>query len=142
MSDLEPETNALAQQLAAAATNLNWVSETDAPFEVLLWPELSATTSGEKISAKQVLEQAHLPPETSVEIQDLETFFEPALPQSWHSAEEQAIAGQFRHLQALLHKTLKDIQVFRCGEIELEIYIVGRSSKGDWIALQTSAVET
>lgn len=142
MSNLEPETKALTQQLSAAATNLNWVSETDAPFEVLLWPELSTTPSGEKISAKQVLEQAHLPPETPVEIQDLDTFFEPALPQSWHSAEEQAIAEQFRNLQALLHETLEDIQVFRCGEIELEIYIVGRSPKGDWISLHTAAVET
>jgi Nuclease A inhibitor-like protein len=141
MSNLEPETEPLMQQIATAATNLNWVSETDAPFEVLLWT-LSAKPSVEKISGKQVLEQAHLPLETPVETQDLDTFFEPTLPQSWHSAKEQAIAKQFQSLQALLHKTLEDIQVFRCGEIEIEIYIVGRSPKGEWIVLHTTAVET
>jgi Nuclease A inhibitor-like protein len=138
MSDLAAETEALAQQIATAATGLNWPSETDAPFEVLLWPEPSAA----QFSAKQVLEQAHLAPETPVETQDLDTFFEPTLPQSWHSAEEQAIAKQFQALQALLHQSLEDIQVFRCGEIEIEIYIAGRCRRGNWIVLHTAAVET
>jgi Nuclease A inhibitor-like protein len=137
-----PETEALVQQIATAATGLNWPSETDAPFKVLLWTEPSEKTSTANFSEKQVLEQAHLAPETPVETLDLDTFFEPTLPQSWNSAEEQAIAEQFQALQALLHRTLEDIQVFRCGEIEIEIYIVGRSNKSNWIILHTTAVET
>jgi Nuclease A inhibitor-like protein len=133
-----PETEALVQQLAIAVTNLNWPSETDAPFEVLPWTEPSTA----KLDAKQVLEQADLAPETPVETLDLDTFFEPTLPQPWHSAEEQAIAEQFQTLQTLLHQSLEDIQIFRCGEVEIEIYIVGRSPKGDWIVLHTTAVET
>jgi Nuclease A inhibitor-like protein len=137
MSDLAPETEALIQQIATAVTDLNWTSETDAPFGVMAWP-LSAATP----SASQILEQAHLAPETSVETLDLNTFFEPTQPQDWHSPEEQAIAKQFQALQSLLHQTLEDIQVFRCGDIEIDIYIVGRSQKGDWIVLHTKAVET
>ncbi len=142
MSELAPETEALVQQIATAVTDLNWPSETDAPFEVLAWTEPSAKMPTAKFSGKQVLEQAHLDPEMPVETLDLDTFFEPTLPQSWHSAEEQAIAEQFHDLQTLLHQTLEDIQVFRCGEIEIEIYIVGRSNKSNWIILHTTAVET
>jgi Nuclease A inhibitor-like protein len=137
MSDLAPETKALIQQIATAVTDLNWSSETDAPFEVMAWPLSTATPS-----ASQVLEQAHLAPEAVVETLDLDTFFEPTQPQDWHSPEEQAIAKQFQTLQSLLHQTLEDIQVFRCGEIEIDIYIVGRCRKSDWIVLHTSAVET
>jgi Nuclease A inhibitor-like protein len=142
MSDLTPETEAIVQQIATAATDLNWPSETDAPFDVLVWPEASAKTPTAKFSGKQVLEQAHLDPETPIEILDLVTFFEPTLPQSWHSAEEQAIARQFQALHSLLNQTLEDIQVFRCGEIEIDIYIVGRSPESDWVVLHTAAVET
>jgi hypothetical protein len=138
MSDLAPETEALVQQIAAAVTDLNWPSETDAPSEVTAWTGLSTS----KLSAQQVLEQAHLAPDTAVATVDLNTFFEPTQPQPWHSAEEQAITEQFQALQALLQQTLADIQVFRCGEIEIEIYIVGRNAQGDWIVLHTTAVET
>jgi hypothetical protein len=142
MSELAPETEALVQQIETAVTDLNWPSETDAPFEVLAWTEPSAKTPTAKFSGKQILEQAYLAPETPIETLDLDTFFEPTLPQSWHSAEEQAIAKQFQALQTLLHQTLEDIQVFRCGKIEIDIYIVGRSPKGDWVVLHTAAVET
>jgi Nuclease A inhibitor-like protein len=135
---LVPEPEALVQQIAAAVADLNWVSETDAPFDVMQWTEPSTT----KLSAKQVLTQAHLPPDTPVESQDLNAFFEPALPQSWHTAEEKVIAEQFQTLQALLHQTLRDLEVFRCGKIEIDIYIVGRSQEDDWIVLHTAAVET
>ncbi len=138
MSDLAPETDTLVQRITAAVSDLNWPSETDAPFDVMVWPVLSTS----KLSAQQVLEQAHLAPDTSVAAIDLDTFFEPTQPQSWHSAEEQAISQKFQSLQSLLHQTLENIQVFRCGEIEIEIYIVGRNAQGDWIVLHTTAVET
>jgi Nuclease A inhibitor-like protein len=138
MSDLSPEADALVQQFTAAVADLNWTSETDAPFDIALWTGLSTAT----LSAKQVLQQVQLPPETLVEVVDLDTFFAPTAPQPWHIDEEQAIAEQFQMLQMLLHQTLEDIQVYRCGKIELEIYIVGRTISGDWIALHTNAVET
>jgi Nuclease A inhibitor-like protein len=138
MSDLTPETKALVQQFAAVVADLSWASETDAPFEAALWPGISSTS----MSTEQVLQQAQLPPETPIEAMDLDTFLEPTAPQPWHTPAEQAIAKQFQILQTLLHQTLEDIQVYRCGEIELEIYIVGRNSGGHWIVLHTSAVET
>jgi hypothetical protein len=138
MSDLTPETNALVQQLVSAVANLSWPSETDAPFDIARWTELPAAQP----STEQILQQALLPPETPVETVELDHFFEPTKPQPWHSPEEQAIAEQFQNLQMLLQQSLEEIQVYRCGEIELEIYIVGRTRQGDWIILHTAAVET
>lgn len=138
-SPADPES--LVQKIAAAVADLVWVSETDAPFDVVRWSD-SFGESTQVPSQEQVLQQVQLPPETPVEMIDLETFLAPTAPQPWHSEAEQAIAVRFQTLGNLLHETLEEIQVFRCGEIELEIYIVGHTPKGHWIALHTSAVET
>lgn len=140
VSPADPEP--LVQKIAEAVADLVWVSETDAPFDVVRWPDSFGESTQELIHQDRVLQQVQLPPETPVEMIDLETFLAPTAPQPWHSEAEQAIAVRFQTLGNLLHDTLEEIQVFRCGEIELEIYIVGHTLEGHWIALHTSAVET
>jgi Nuclease A inhibitor-like protein len=132
----DPVPDALVQQLQSAVADLSWTSETDAPFDVSLWPGLDASPSTE-----QVLQRAQLPPETPVEVLDLETFLAPVV-RSPYDGESQAISEQFQALQSTLIQTLQSIQVYSCGEIELEIYIVGRALSGSWIAIHTAAVET
>jgi hypothetical protein len=37
---------------------------------------------------------------------------------------------------------LKDIRGYRVGEIEIDIYVLGKDSSGDVVGLQTLSVET
>jgi hypothetical protein len=132
-------TDDLIAQLTAATVNLCWSSETDAPFTVQLGP----TNVEEPLNSEQVLAWAQLPLDTPINAVDLDEFLAPVLtPQSWHTSEESATVARFQALQTLLHKRLTHLRVYRCGEIELTLYIVGQTPQADWIVLQTSAVET
>jgi Nuclease A inhibitor-like protein len=130
------ETEALIRQLETAVTDLVWTSEIDAPFDVALWAQSDVSPS-----PKQVLQQAQLPSETPVQQLKLEDFLAPVL-QASDSLEFQEAANQFQILQDRLNRSLREIRVYRCSEIEIEIYILGQAPSGDWIMLHTAAVET
>lgn len=130
---------AVIQQITEAVAGLSWMSETDAPFEVLHWTDIAP----EDLTPQQVLHQAQLPLETPVEVMELEAFLAPVVQsQPWHSAEEARRAKQFQALQALLEQLLTCIQVYRCGTVEQAIYVVGQGQDSSWLVLHTTAVET
>jgi hypothetical protein len=109
--------------LTAATADLFWTSETDAPFEVMMWKDLK--------------------PIEPIVTQSIDDFFQPAItPQDWHGKEGQAIVARYEALIATLKENLREIRVDRVGEVEITIYIIGKTSDGTWIALKTSAVET
>jgi Nuclease A inhibitor-like protein len=127
------------QQMTAAVAGLSWMSETDAPFDVLLWTGITQSC----LTPEDVLHQAQLPPDTPVEAIALDTFFTPVTErQPWHTPDDIKIAEQFQALQTLLEQALTQLQVYRCGTTELEIYIVGQTQDLNWLALHTTAVET
>jgi Nuclease A inhibitor-like protein len=111
------------EQLTAATADLFWTSETDAPFEVMLWKNLE--------------------PVEPIVTQSIDDFFQPVItPQDWHSEEERAIVARYELLIATIKENLSAIRVDRVGKVEVTIYIVGKTNDGTWIALKTSAVET
>jgi hypothetical protein len=129
----------LVQPFTAAVAGLSWMSETDDPFEVLYWTGIPS----EQLTPQEVLHRAKLPPDTPVEGMTLEAFLAPATQgQPWHTDEEAQSAKQFQALQTLLEQTLTQLQVYRCGTVEREIYVVGQAQNLDWIVLHTTAVET
>ena len=133
--DSEP----LIQQMTTAVAGLNWMSETDAPFEVLCWTEISQAG----LTVEQVISQAQLPPETPIEFISLDDFLDPVTqPQPWHREEDAQIVEQFQDLRRLLEQTLTQIRVYRCGMGELDIYVVGQAQDVGWLVLHTTAVET
>ena len=133
--DSEP----LIQQMTAAVAGLNWMSETDAPFEVLCWTEISQ----DGLTVEQVIAQAQLPPETPIEFISLDDFLDPVTqPQPWHREEDAQQFEQFQDLRRLLEQTLTQIRVYRCGMGELDIYVVGQAQDLGWLVLHTTAVET
>jgi Nuclease A inhibitor-like protein len=134
-----PNPEDLVEQVAAAVAALSWMSETDAPFEVLHW----TGTTPDNLPPEQVCAQANLPLETPLETLALEEFLAPATQaQPWHTVEEASMTSQFQALQDLLEQHLTQIQVYRLGTTELEIYIVGQIQGSDWLVLHTTAVET
>jgi hypothetical protein len=132
-------------QIAAAVEELCWMSETDAPFDVLHWTDVSpdeVTPAGD-LTPAQVLNRAQLPLDTPVEVISLCAFLAPVTQRhSWHTDEDARGVEQFLALQTLLKQTLTQLQVYRCGTTELEIYVVGQSHDSNWLALHTNAVET
>jgi hypothetical protein len=74
---------------------------------------------------------------------DLETFFQPLIQnQEWYGETERATAQRFHTLLQLIQTELITPKVYRVGQIEINIYIVGKANDNDWIVLCTQAVET
>jgi nuclease A inhibitor-like protein len=53
-----------------------------------------------------------------------------------------ADAAKFRKLISVLNETLADIRVYRIGEIEKDVIIVGKTKAGSWAGLKSKVVET
>jgi hypothetical protein len=125
--------------LNSATTDLWWISEADAPFEVLLWEDLTTA----KLTEKKLLKWLAFEADITIGIQTIDEFFQAAIePQDWHGEEEQATITRYKNLISLLKENLSDLQVYRLGECEITIYLVGKTPNGQWLALKTEAIET
>lgn len=129
----------LQRRFQDAIADLWWTSETDAPFELRYWPDAFA----QGFSLDELLSLANLDanlPRTKISIEQL---FEPATQeQDWHGEEEKLEAGRFRKLKDLVLLSLSELNVFKVGEVDITIFIVGKTQTGQWLVLSTQAVET
>ena len=62
--------------------------------------------------------------------------------QEWHDADGKKTVEKYRNLLTVLKEHLTDVKVFKVGEVEIDIYIVGQTATGDWAGVMTTAVET
>jgi Nuclease A inhibitor-like protein len=122
-------------RLTEATVDLLWSSESDYPFELVSW------VSGTELSADGLfkdLDDADL-----VESMTLTDLFEPVLVvEDWYEAAELAQVDRYKDLLRAIEASLADVQVFRVGEVEIGVYIVGRTAAGDLVGLKTYVVET
>lgn len=127
----------ILDQLRKAANDLFMISESDYPFEVFLWSGVAPVTP------QKVIQQTNYPQDTPVEIVPIDDFFSVATtPQDWHGEEEKATVKRFQSLVQTIKSSLKNPQVCRLGEIEIDAYIVGETPTGDLAGLATKVVET
>lgn len=125
--------------LKQAARGVLYRSEADYPFEVVSWPREEV----KDLDAKTLLRYEKYPAGTRVKMIDFDFFFEvPTTPEEWHDAEERKQVSRYQHLVKLLKENLSDLRVFKVGEVQVDIYIGGRSDTGDWVGLYTNSVET
>jgi Nuclease A inhibitor-like protein len=130
-----PTDNPLAM-LAAAVDGLLMPSETDAPFEPLVWgpdaptPESLRAHSGRSADA----------PVLVGDLAELLAGLVRAEP--WHTPGQRSRAARFADLQILLATHLTDLQVYRVGTVEIAIYLIGRDTSGSYLGLRTSVVRT
>lgn len=137
----EPEN--LSAKLTAAIKDLYYISETDAPFETFVWQREKDAEPFSEVSAADVLRFAGKDANTTVREQSLEDFFRtPTTEQDWHGDEEKETVRRFRELKNLLETELKNAKVFKVGEIEMDVYIVGIDADGNLAGVKTKAVET
>jgi len=123
--------------LQEATADLLYMSESDYPIEVVrldgyeqLSPEYLRKAAGTDSSAGVV--------ETTVE----EFFRVPGGEQEWKDEAQLVEARKYQHLRTLLEENLTEIKAYRVGEINIGVYVVGRSSEGNLLGIATRVVET
>ncbi len=131
-------TNAAVEALKRASKGLTYESETDAPFEVFTWKG-----GKDVLSKKKVLELGKHDAGAAVEEESLDDFFGDLTKQEdWHGPEEKAAAKKYQSLLKAVRDNLSDAKVFKVGETEKAVYVVGKTKDGNWAGLKTKAVET
>jgi hypothetical protein len=84
-----------------------------------------------------------LPPETTVEEITAEQFWGPVVTvEDWYGEDEQAQVASFLKLKLLLESNLKNLQAFRVGQIEIDLYLLGQINDSEWGGLKTKVIET
>lgn len=127
-------TKEITDRLSTLSKDLLFPSESEYPLEPFTWE--SATLSPETI-----LERSQKTSDTAIESVTLEDFFaQVTADQDWYDDEDRAIAQRFRDLQAAI-ATLENVQVFKVGTVEIDIYIVGAIGP-DLVGLKTTVIET
>ena len=130
-------TDSIATQLKQASKGLFFLSETDAPFEVI-----HCSAQGELTPAK-LLQLTNHPPDAPLKMLAVDEFFAIATQEEdWHDEEERETVKRFQHLVSVLKHNLSQLQVFRVGNTNIDAYIVGVTPGGDWTGLSTKLVET
>jgi hypothetical protein len=126
----------IIDRLAQATTDLFWASESDYPFEIATWEPGVEMTPAALFSDLD-------DPELSIESTTITDLFAPVIAvEDWYEAEELAIVDRYKALLQTIESTLSAVQVFRIGEVEISIYIIGKTPTGDIIGLKTLSVET
>lgn len=124
-------------ELRQATKGLLFMSESDYPFETVRWEGLP------EITPEYLRSLEGHSPDSPVEVRSVDDFFrQAAAEEAWKGEEELAAARRYQALVRLLKKSLEDVKVYRIGEINIPVYIVGRSGTDNWIGLSTRVVET
>jgi hypothetical protein len=127
----------ILQKLEQASAGLLFMSEADYPFEIVNGGEMS------EMPFDYLRQQAGAAPDAAVQAVSPEKFFAQAMSEpEWKGADEIATARRYQALLRLLKENLNDLKVYRVGEINMAVYIVGRTSTGNWVGLSTRVVET
>ena len=127
------------ERLHEAAKGLLWMSESDYPFEALIWE------FGEKIllDNEVVLKITKHSVDTPIKVIEFDSFFQGAItPKNWHNPEEAETVKRYQELVRIMKQYLSDLKVYKIGEIEIDVYIIGNTYTGDYAGLATVSIET
>lgn len=109
----------VALRLYAATKFLLYLSESESGFEVVSFQTFSG--------ADTLLELLEKPVDTKVETVELDWFLK---------------AEELQNLKAVLQAQLKDISVYRIGEVEITAFIIGRVPRAGYVGVRTKLIET
>jgi hypothetical protein len=127
----------ILEQLKLASNDLLFMSESEYSFEVFLWERVGLLTP------EKVLQQTNHNQNTPVKVASVDDFFRVAVTEEdWHGEEEKETVKRFQTLVEMLKANLTNLQVYRLGEIEIDVYVIGQTPSGDSIGLSTKVVET
>jgi len=120
--------NATLDTLKKAAKGLKYTSESEAKLEPFLGQGV------DKVDNKRLLELANAEAGTAVEVETLDDFIHAVPPED---------KTKFDKLAQVLKEQLSGVKVYKVGdEAEKQVYVVGKTSDGQWAGLKTTVVET
>jgi hypothetical protein len=112
-------------QLQQLVEGLVWTSETDSPFETFVWERVDSGT----FRPQDLLHHLGYAPNTPIESQSLEKFFTPVLQgQDWR---DEVKVKQYQAVMNYLQDNLRNVQVYRIGKMEMDMYILGQTAVGN-----------
>lgn len=142
------DTPEFKSQLKAACDNLWWSSESDYPVESV-WYSPDEALGVDQTPLNAVLDEAtvrqltHCDKNVRIEIVEIEDFFARATtPKSWHTDTDKAQRIRLEQLKTLLVNALSNVQVYRCGDIEIQAYVLGNTADGGIAGVKTTLIET
>ncbi|MBO0936826.1 nuclease A inhibitor family protein [Fibrella sp. HMF5335] len=150
MTPQHPERNADSEQqsaqrpfseaVAPLLSDLLYPSESDEPIE----PVETYLKMAEPLTASHIKDWLMLPPSTYVEEQPEADFWAPVTTiEDWFGDDEKATAAKFHILKTTLETTLTNRQVFRVGNTEIDVYLLGKPAEGEpRVGIKTKVVET
>jgi hypothetical protein len=125
----------LFAEISDCARGLTYISETDAAIEPVSFGR-AASVDVRKIVAGDS-------EKTRIQEISFEDFFRrPAETHDWFRDDEKLRARRFAKLRDLLKYNLHDLKVFRIGDIQIEIFVVGVDADNNLTGIKTKAVET
>ncbi len=128
----------LIAQLREKIDGLYFPSESDFPFEVIVWENFA----DDLFNTEKWLEQNGFPTDSALENTSVDYLFRNlSVEQEWHDEVQKEQVAQFKTLQEFLQANLTDLTVYRVGRIEITIFIIGKFGN-DVVGLKTQAVET
>jgi Nuclease A inhibitor-like protein len=140
-----PTLSTLQNKLLPITSKLLWPSESDRLIRFFSLPPTTyrQLDCSQPITSQQIRRLLNEPSSTSVEEFPFASIFErltttyPEMPEL-----ERQHAEQFSRLYNVLSSSLFSIQAFKVGDIDRDLYIVGRTSRGELAGIVTSVVET
>ncbi len=127
---------ALLRGLKRLTEGLQFQSESDYPVE-----PFAPDAGWGAASAEEVV--ASVKGGAEARAVDFEDFFAPATEeQDWHDEEARARVRKFQALVKFLKERLTDVRVFKVGDAEADVYVIGRTASGDFAGVKTKVVET
>lgn len=138
-SGINPENIALSDQISGLLTNLLYPSESDEPIEYVT----CYLNQEEPLTVSQIKDWQMLPPDIFVEERAEEDFWAPVITeQDWYGEEEKTRVEQFKQLRKLVEAELTDRQVFYAGNVEIDVYLLGKLATGDRAGIHTKIIQT
>lgn len=127
------------EQLNPILPGLFYPSESDEPIE----PANCYLSQSEPLTVSQIKDWQMLPPAVYVDEIPEDDFWEPVTTdEDWYGDDEKKRTDQFRQLKALLEAELTVRQVFRVGDTERDVYLLGRQADGKRAGIKTKVVQT
>ncbi len=121
--------------LKQATDGLLMMSESECPFEVFTWESTA-------LNEATLLEKTGHCQGTPVKLVEIDNFFKNSVSEEdWHEDEEKATVKKFKNLVNVLKTNLTNLQGYKIGSKEVDVYILGNTPDGI-AGISTKVVET
>jgi hypothetical protein len=131
------ESGALLTAITVACKGLVYTSESDYPVE----PFFVGNSS--KLPPQDLVDETKRKFKGKFAEADFDQFFARLTKdQPWHTSLKKREVKKFRALRNLLKTNLKNLRVFRYGDIQVDIIVFGEDADGDLVGIKTRSIET